>query len=48
MDHLAAICKNGLDSFNIDKILLPITIYGEITAFMKKYFQKIVICAIVV
>ena len=43
MDQLASICKNGLACFNIDKILLPITIHRENAtpaAFMKNYFQK--------
>ena len=43
MQQLALICKNGLPSFNIDKILLPIIVHrGDLTpaAFMKIYFQK--------
>ena len=43
MEQLAAICKNGLPSFNIDKILLPVIAHRHEltpTAFMKNYFQK--------
>ena len=43
MQQLALICENGLPSFNIDKILLPIIVHrDDLTpaAFMKNYFQK--------
>ena len=43
MQQLATICQNGLPSFNIDKILLPIIMHRDNltpAAFMKNYFQK--------
>ena len=43
MQQLVLICENGLPSFNIDKILLPIIVHrDDLTpaAFMKNYFQK--------
>ena len=43
MDQLAVICKDGLESFNIDKILLPIVTHRKNinpAAFMKNYLKK--------
>lgn len=43
MEQVASICKNGLPAYNIDKILLHLTIHRENStpaAFMKNYFQK--------
>jgi len=43
MDQLAKICANGLPSFNIDKICMPIVIHRDSltpAAFMKNYLKK--------
>jgi len=43
MEQLSLICKDGLDAFNIDKILLPVVTHRSNitpTAFMKNFFQQ--------